>query len=186
VLGPILHAGAVSLEPPRREDMPTYLSWFQEAPEIGRFLWGRPAIPTLVQQEEWFDNAARSNEEVDWRIVVEGRTVGRASIFNIDWRNRHAETALLIGEPSLWGRGIASAAVRLRTGFAFDELGLERLDTLSLAGNIGMHRALERSGYQKLATLRRFAYGHGEWHDAYLLELLREDWQARDQPNGPG
>lgn len=182
MLGPILRSDLVSLQPPRLEDMPTYLSWHAE-PEVSHFLWGRPSVPSLRQQEEWYEHVAQAENEVAWRIVVEDRTVGRASIFGIDWLNRRAETSTVIGEPSLWGRSIGSTVVKLRCAYAFEELGLERLETTSLVGNVGMHRALERSGYRNLTRLHRFVYRHGDWHDVYLFELLRSDWQTSRNSN---
>ncbi len=183
MLGPILRGDLVSLQPPRLEDMLTYLSWHAD-PQVSYFLWGRPSVASLRQQEDWYERVAEAESEIAWRIVVEDRTVGRASIFGIDWLNRRAETSTVIGEPSLWRCGIGSAVVTLRCEYAFDELGLERLETVSLVGNVGMHRALERSGYRNLTRLHRFVYRHGDWHDVYLFELLRSDWQTiQDSPS---
>ena len=173
----MLRSDGACLEPPRLEDMPTYLSW-RRMPEVSHFLWGRPSVSSLRQQEEWFEHVARAEDEVAWRIVVDDRTVGRASIFGIDWVNRRGETSTVIGDPSLWGKGIGSTVVRLRCRYAFVELALERLETISLVENIGMHRALERSGYRNLTRLHRFVFRHGQWHDVYLFELVRSDWQA--------
>lgn len=178
MLGPILRSDEVCLEPPRLEDMPTYLSW-RRMPEVSRFLWGPPSVSSLRQQEEWFEHVARAEDEVAWRIVVDDRTVGRASIFGIDWLNCRGETSTVIGDPSLWRRGIGTAVVRLRCWYSFEELGLERLETISLIENIGMHRALERSGYRNLTRLHRFVFRQGRWHDVYLFELLRSDWRAQ-------
>jgi RimJ/RimL family protein N-acetyltransferase len=102
VRGPMLQGERVSLEPPRGEDMATYLAW-NESCEFTRFLWGRPGIPSLTQQHEWLERVSRAENEVAWRIAVDDRTVGRTSIFGIDWINRRAETSIVIGEPSLWG-----------------------------------------------------------------------------------
>ena len=85
----------------------------------------------------------------------------------------------MIGDTSCWGRGYASEAVRLRTAYAFEELGLERLGSESFVENVRMHRALEKSGYHKIGRQRHYVYRGGAWHDVFLFELLREDWLAR-------
>jgi RimJ/RimL family protein N-acetyltransferase len=104
--------------------------------------------------------------------------VGNTGIHAIDRFNRRGETGLMIGDRSAWGRGYASEAVRLRTRFAFEELNLERLGSESLVENLAMHRALEKSGYQKIGRKRRYFFKGGQWHDVYVFEVLREEWKA--------
>ncbi|MBV9281844.1 MAG: GNAT family N-acetyltransferase, partial [Chloroflexi bacterium] len=73
----------------------------------------------------------------------------------------------------------ASEAVRLRTAYAFQELGLERLESQSFVPNVAMHRALEKSGYQRIGRKRHAVFRGGAWHDLVMFELLRDDWLAR-------
>ena len=66
--------------------------------------------------------------------------------------------------------------MRLRTRYAFQELGLETLVTHVLEGNTASRRALESVGYQTVGTYRRHEYRQGRWWDAWIGELLREEW----------
>lgn len=68
--------------------------------------------------------------------------------------------------------------MRLRTRYAFDELDVERLESESLAENLRMHRALEKSGYRRMGTKRHFIYRGGTWHDMHIFEVLRDEWRA--------
>jgi RimJ/RimL family protein N-acetyltransferase len=176
MLGPILRGERLSLEPPRLDDLPIYRGWFAE-PEVTRYLLARFA-PSEKQEEEWYEKASTGKDQVVWRIAVGGRPIGTTSLFAIDWINRHAVSGLVIGERAEWGKGYASEAVRLRTAYAFRELGLERLESFSLDVNVAMHRALEKSGYQKIARRRRMVFVGGAWHDDFLFELLRDEWEA--------
>jgi RimJ/RimL family protein N-acetyltransferase len=112
-----------------------------------------------------------------WSLTHGAELVGITTLKDIDWVNRQASSNIMIGNSALWGRGYAGEAVRLRTSFAFRELGLERLETESFVENTGMHLALERSGYRKLGTRRHCIYRDGAWHDLFVFELLRSDWQ---------
>lgn len=176
-LGPILRGERINLEPPRLDDLPIYRTWLADQ-EITRFLLVR-FVPSEQQEEEWYERVSKGNEHVVWRIVANEQTVGNTGIHAIDWVNRHGETGLMIGERSAWGKGYASEAVKLRTAYAFEELGLERLGSESLVENEAMHRALEKSGYQKIGTKRHLVYRGGVWHDLYVFELLRDDWLAQ-------
>jgi RimJ/RimL family protein N-acetyltransferase len=44
-----------------------------------------------------------------------------------------------------------------------------------------MHRALEKSGYRKIARRRRMYLTEGAWRDDYVFELLREEWEAEQR-----
>ena len=174
MFGPILHGEGMSLEPPRLEYLDTYLSWLANL-DVTRYLLIR-FPPSQKQEEEWYQRMAGSEVDVLWAIVVGGQAIGSTGLHNLDWINRHAASGLLIGEPSQWGKGYASQVVALRTAYAFQELGLERLETESFAVNMPMHRALEKAGYQKVGLRRHHIYRGGGWHDTYIFELLRDEW----------
>jgi ribosomal-protein-alanine N-acetyltransferase len=86
----------------------------------------------------------------------------------------------MIGEKGWWGRGIATEAMHLRTRYAFEELGLEKLITNVDEGNLASRRALERVGYRTVGVYRRHRFHGGLWADVWIGELLRADWIAQD------
>ncbi|MGI8826555.1 MAG: GNAT family N-acetyltransferase [Chloroflexota bacterium] len=174
--GPILRGQSISLEPPRREDIPLYLAWFADT-QVTRTLLAR-FVPGEKQEEEWLERAASGEAQVFWRIVLQGRTIGGTGLHDIDWINRHASSGMFIGERAEWGKGYASETVALRTAYAFEELGLERLESESLVNNLAMHRALQKSGYREIGRRRRYIYRNGQWNDAFVFEVLRDEWEA--------
>ncbi|MGH2444351.1 MAG: GNAT family N-acetyltransferase [Chloroflexota bacterium] len=181
MLGPIIRGEGVSLEPPRLDDLETYRSWFANT-DVTRYLLMRFVL-SEDGEAEWFRRVASESNSVVWRVVVDGRTIGNTGIHGIDWINRHATTGTVIGEMSQWGKGYGSQLVRLRTDYAFRQLGLERLDTQTLSMNIGMQRCLEKSGYQRVGICRRYIFQDGVWNDMVLYGLLRDEWEAaRSKP----
>ena len=113
--------------------------------------------------------------------MVDDRLIGTTGIHSIDWPNRNAVTGNLIGAKDLWGKGYGSETVAVRTRYAFELLGLEKLKTLVLAENLASRRALEKSGYQQCGLQRREEWRRGAWHDVWLGEVLRDDWLAAQQ-----
>jgi RimJ/RimL family protein N-acetyltransferase len=182
MLGPILRGQKISLEPPEREDLSIIRLWFADM-EITRYLASRFPL-SQKSEEEWYDRSAASDNDIFWKIVVDGRAIGVTAIHAISWINRCGRTGLTIGEQAQWGKGYASEAVRLRTAFAFEEMNLERLECSSYVENLPMHRALEKSGYRKFGRARHVYFKNGEWHDEFLLEVLREEWLALKAPQG--
>ncbi len=60
-------------------------------------------------------------------IEFNGQLVGYVQLFFIDEYERRAEVGVLVGEKNLWGRGIASTALRIILDFAFTVKNLERV-----------------------------------------------------------
>jgi ribosomal-protein-alanine N-acetyltransferase len=96
-----------------------------------------------------------------------------------------ADLTFWVGRP-FWGRGIARAAVRAATAFAFDILlGLERVQTFvfdwtaeSTGGPEGpgyaeAARVLEHAGYTLEGRLRHYALKGGQYGDALLYARLK-------------
>lgn len=102
--------------------------------------------------------------------------VGATSLENDNFQNRNAASGTIIGDKRYWGRGVGSASMRLRTHYAFHQLGLEKLKSAAFAENTGSRRSLEKAGYTQSGIERREIFREGAWHDIILYELLREDW----------
>jgi ribosomal-protein-alanine N-acetyltransferase len=178
MLGPVIEGERIRLEPPRTEYLPTYLRWLADM-EVTRYLFHR-FPPTLRGEEEWLEQTAKDEHRVLWAIVLKdsGKLIGNTSIEKISWRNRHAESGTLIGEKDEWGKGYATEAMGLRTRYAFGELGLEKMVTHVFGPNQASRRALERVGYRQCGLWRRHFLVDGQWHDAWLGEILRDEWEA--------
>lgn len=179
MFGPIINGERIRLEPPKAEHTAIYIRWFAD-PELTNYMIVRNP-PSLRQEEEWMDRVARSDHDVIWAIVLRdtGMLIGNTGLHQIDWRHRHAHSGIIIGEPSQWGKGYASEAMRLRTAYAFRELGLEKVMSSVYMGNTASRRALEKAGYRQCGLLRRNRFFNGQWHDEWLGEVLREEWEAQ-------
>ncbi len=177
MLGPILRGTTVTLAPLKPEHLEHYLEWFAD-PEVTRFLT-LDLVVTMKQEEEWFERVSNSHNEVAWGVFVEGEHIGGTGITQINWRSRHAVTGLIIGDKQWWGRGVASEAMAIRTRYAFEELGMEKLVTQVFEGNTASRRALEKVGYQTVGIFRHHEFRHNGWWDVWIGELLCEDWLTR-------
>jgi RimJ/RimL family protein N-acetyltransferase len=67
--------------------------------------------------------------------------------------------------------------MRLRTRFAFEELNLHKLSTEVFAENVASRRALEKAGYRGIGLRREERWAEGAWHDMWLGEILRAEWE---------
>jgi RimJ/RimL family protein N-acetyltransferase len=79
------------------------------------------------------------------------------------------------------GRGIATRAVRLVARWAFDELGVERLELRTHPGNRASQRVAERAGFTREGVERSSRRLYSERHDCFVYSLLPGDGGARAQ-----
>jgi ribosomal-protein-alanine N-acetyltransferase len=181
VLGPILDGERVRLEPPQPEYLAAYQRWFADM-EVTRYMLYRFPF-TLRAEEEWLEQTGKDPNQVLWAITLKhnGRVIGNTAIERIDWRNRRGESGTVIGEKDEWGKGYAGEAMRLRTRYAFRELGLESVTTLVVLPNDASRRGLEKAGYRQCGMRRRYYFIDGRWHDAWLGEIMRDEWEATQE-----
>ena len=78
-----------------------------------------------------------------------------------------------LGE-SFWGRGIATAAIRVVTEHAIAAHDLTRVYALPFEGNLASQRALEKAGYVCEGRLRKSAIKDGRVLDQLLYAFTRE------------
>lgn len=174
--GPYLEGAHITLAPPDPSYAADYLRWFAE-PEVTRYLLLRNP-PSLEQEHAFLAARASDPDSVFWSILLGDRHIGSTGIESIHWRNRSARTGIVIGERDCWGHGYATEAMRLRGDYAFAELGLESLTTQVFAPNEGSRHALLRAGYHEVGWLRRAVYFEGQFHDIWLAQITRPEWEA--------
>ena len=98
--------------------------------------------------------------------------VGMTGLFDINWITRDAESGIFIGRHDLYGKGIASEAIRLRTAYAWSELRLRRVHNWIGLRNRGSRRANEKAGYRQMGRYPRSWFRSGQWHEEWLGEIF--------------
>jgi RimJ/RimL family protein N-acetyltransferase len=172
MFGPRLHGqNGVSLVPATVEHFKLHAQWMLQ-PEVGRFWGPRFGEITEERQTERFKKTGEDPNEVMWTIAYQDEPVGFTGIFDIDWVRRDGESGIFIGRHDLFGRGIASEAIRLRTAFAWRELRMHRVHNWIGLANRGSRRANEKSGYKQMGLYRKSWFRSGEWYDEWLGEAF--------------
>lgn len=118
--------------------------------------------------------------------VPEIGPIGLSSIVNIDWRNRHAWHGLVIGESGHRGRGLGVDAVMATMRYAFEELGLQRLDGSMIEYNEVSLRLYcgTRLGWVEEGRRRSYFYRKGRFWDQVVVGITREDYRALVEATG--
>jgi RimJ/RimL family protein N-acetyltransferase len=106
------------------------------------------------------------------------RIIGHATIFKWDETQRRAEIGYSIRRDR-WGQGFGAEAVATLITFAFERLGLRRIEADSDPRNAASIRLLEKLGFVREGYARERWEIEGELQDAVLFGLLRRAWRPR-------
>src|SRR5437762_6214618 len=89
-----------------------------------------------------------------------------------------AEWGFAIGSP-FWGTGVFAESAELVVRFAFETVGVHRLEARAAVRNGRGNGALRKVGAVQEGVLRRSFLRNGEYHDQVLWSILDEDWFGR-------
>lgn len=128
-----------------------------------------------LAEAEWFEQMMKQTErEVVFAIeTLAGEHIGFTGLHQIDWRHGVAITGTIIGRKDLWSKGYGTDAVKVRTHYAFEVLGLRMLLSEVLAGNVASLKMLQKAGYREVGRIPRRYWKRGAYRDAILLVLER-------------
>lgn len=111
----------------------------------------------------------QNETDADWAItdVTSGEVLGRMGLRQLHLGEGRGEVAYWV-LPAARRRGVASSALEALTRWAFDEIGLHRLDLLHSVHNEGSCRVATKSGFELDGVLRDFLLHHDGWHDYHI------------------
>lgn len=113
-----------------------------------------------------------------WSIECEGRFAGVTSLYEPDLLRGIARFSIVIGDKTLWGKGLGTAVTRRVIDHAFGALGLRKVNSDYLAPNKGSAAIHERLGFVEEGRLRADAWRDGQWVDRIVLSILANDWDG--------
>jgi RimJ/RimL family protein N-acetyltransferase len=172
--GPVIEGKLVRLRPPSMDDAAAIITWFEDM-EVTRFLQLKTP-PSLEYEKEWLDRMARDLNFLMWVVEYEGRAAGMTGIHEINWKEGWGTTGTIVGDKSVWGKGLGRELMQLRTNYAFTQTPLRKLKSAYADGNEASARAQAASGYRVVGRYQADRFADGRWRDEILTEVMREDW----------
>ena len=100
--------------------------------------------------------------------------LGFMALVRLDLEARQGEAGYLLNAAAR-GRGVATTALRLLTDWAFDELGLERIEMRIDTTNEASLRLAERAGYTREGVLRSMYFKEEMRSDLAMYSMIRSD-----------
>jgi RimJ/RimL family protein N-acetyltransferase len=122
-----------------------------------------------------YEKGWRDGDRAGFAIEAhDGEFLGLGMVIDIDWDGQQAEIGYVLG-PAARGRGAATRAVKLLTGWCFGQLGFVRLELWIDVTNPASERVAERAGYVKEGVLRSTWFKEDIRIDVGVWSRLRTD-----------
>jgi RimJ/RimL family protein N-acetyltransferase len=136
-------------------------------------------LPAELTQDDLLEEIERSEREPQtfgrFVIEVDGERAGSLGFRVVNERNRIVEARLFAVHPPFRGSGIGDEAARLFQRHLLVDLDMHRIELQIYGFNERAIAQAERAGYIREGVKRRAYLKDGEWQDAVLFALLRED-----------
>jgi ribosomal-protein-alanine N-acetyltransferase len=142
------------------------------------FSWG--PYRDLAQAQGWLAGVGDDREagrDLAFVIEQDGEIVGVTSLNELSARDRRVMVGTWIGR-EWWGTGVNGEAKAMMAQLAFEVCGMRRLGAYSNTENGRSTAALERLGFKREGTLKRWHRHGDEEFDVFVFGLMPEYWDA--------
>lgn len=171
---PVLTGSAVRLEPLTDAVFDDYWAALAD-PEVTR-LTGTHATFQIDQVRAVLRGRGEQHDRADWAILRldDGAFLGEAVINDFDPHNESASYRIWLG-PAHFGRGYGTEATGLVVNYAFDRIGLHRLELEVFDFNPRARRVYEKCGFVLEGTMRDALLWDGVFIDTQKMAILHTD-----------
>jgi RimJ/RimL family protein N-acetyltransferase len=180
---PVLNGMQVALRELRASDASSLFALLTTA-EVARFI---SPPPTTVEGFEhfiaWTHRQRTAGTYVCYAVTLQGfdTAIGIFQVRQHDANFATAEWGFALGSP-FWGTGVFPESAKLMIQFAFETLGVRRLEARAAVLNGRGNGALLKMGAVQECVLRRSFERDGQTLDQVLYAILEDDWRAMHAP----
>jgi RimJ/RimL family protein N-acetyltransferase len=155
--------------------------------EVSHFI--SPPPTTIAGFERfiaWTIRQRQAGAYACFAVTVEGSdtAIGIFQLRELEPGFQTAEWGFAIGSP-YWGTGVFQKGAELVINFAFETVGVHRLEARAAVKNGRGNGALRKIGAVREGVLRKSFYRHGEYLDQVLWTILDDDWDAKAVSESP-
>lgn len=169
----------VSLRALEPEDLPLLLRWSND-PGLQALLGGWHFPSSSLHMHKWLEQIHANANNQRFAIETAGQgLIGTVNLININWKDRNAFTGMLLGEKEMRGQGYGTDTIMTIMRYAFDELGLERLDTTIIEYNeASLHTYLIKCGWTEEGRKKNYYWRKGRFWEQVIAGITREQYHA--------
>lgn len=173
----------VTLRAMEKQDSDMIRGMFND-PEMENLVIGWAFPVSSYAQDKWFE--AHYADNTNFRFVIEtddDGAVGIETLTQIDWKNRMATHGIKLYSENVRGKGIGTDSVMAIMRYAFDELGLNRLNSSWLPENVASKSTYTKCGWKEEGIRRKCIYKKGSYRDLIITGILESEYRELIEKN---
>ena len=176
---PVLCGATVVLRELRTSDAPALFA-LVTTEEVSRFISPPPtSVDGFERFIAWTHRQRAAGQYACYAVTINDTAIGIFQLRQLDPGFRTAEWGFAIGS-EFWGSGIFKESAWLMLEFAFETVGVHRLEARAAVRNGRGNGALRKMGAVAEGVLRKSFLRNGEHHDQMLWTILADEWRTRN------
>ncbi len=151
-----------------------YAKWLND-PEVTEYNAHGRFPMTIEKMKKFVASASASDTSLVFAVIIKRTSehVGNISLQNINWIDRNAEIAFLLGEKKVWGKGVMYEAGQLLMSHGFKILNLHRIYCGTSSVNQGMQKLALKLKMKKEGVRKEALYKNGIYVDIIEYGILK-------------
>jgi len=172
----LLKGKNIRLRVMEREDVDFIVEWYNK---IDSYEYDPITQISKTERMKEFDNPSQLSMVTEpGRFIIEkkdGKKIGYIRHWFVQ-PIRLMEIGYLI-IPTERRKGYGTEAVQIIVDYLFLSRDIARIQAMTNVRNEASQKVLEKVGFKKEGTVRKSAFVRGEWANAFLYSILREEWK---------
>ena len=174
-----IHGKLITLRAVENHDLNQLQEWSNN-PEVQYWLGGWHFPASSVVMDSWLRKIENDGLNKRFAIIDQDKSlIGLANLVNINWKDRNATHGLQFGNITSRGKGYGVDVVFAMMRYAFEELGLNRLDTTIIEYNkASLNLFLRKCGWIKEGVMKNWYWRKNRYWDKIIVGITRDDYLA--------
>ncbi|MCP4447215.1 MAG: GNAT family N-acetyltransferase [Myxococcales bacterium] len=170
----------IVLRRPEQEDVDA-LYHFKNDPEVAGLLGGFSLGYAKADLSSWVEYHRTKANEALWVIADSDSNacLGHVGLYDIDHRVALAEFAIMLGDKSVWGRGLGKRITHAVVQYGFEWLNLNRIELSALVSNERAIHIYHSIGFRSEGVRRQAQFKDGRYLDIQLMAILRDEFAPK-------
>lgn len=139
--------------------------------------WNKDAEVTRYREVDGLGDQKLSGISFGIYDQKSSKLIGDIGISSINYKNKHAEIGMAIGDKNYWNKGYGTDLVKTILRFCFRELGLNKVYLDVWEENQRAIGCYLKCGLKKDGVLREQVFRDGKYHDKWIMSVLKKEWK---------
>jgi RimJ/RimL family protein N-acetyltransferase len=138
---------------------------------------GQFKLLNMEDQKKWFQQLSKENpDKIMFAIINKNKKIiGTCGLTNIDYKNRSANTAIMIGDATIHGKGYGTESLRMLVEYGFKKMNLHRIEAEIFEFNTVSIKLFEKLNFKYEATLKESLWRHGRWWNTHVYAIFANE-----------